>query len=251
MAQEHAPALAPAIEMVAKTRKPSAAEAVFRSMRAKVAEVFPQDDAEAWSWTGEDFEKREIPQPETDFKTWLAEQYEGSDPFVQRLVRRMFTIWDGMEREGFEANDKELYEHQKALFAWIAIQTATGTREDIANLLVRSPYGSGKSLVSGLVVKAFREAQEELLAEGADPKAIPTGVLLGLRKEHMLQNALGKQFAVLQPPYTVERPDIATYWHNLSAMFGEDFSKSFQRPFGKKHPFFDLFVTSEDDEEQP
>lgn len=249
MPVESALTLAPALEMKLGKKSPTKAEKIFRSMREKIREVFPDDDEEAWGWTGEDFEQHHIDAPEDDFKLWLAEQYEGSNEFTQRLVRRMFTIWDEMEREGFLANNRALYEHQKALFAWIAIKTANGIRDEIANLLVRSPYGSGKSLVSGLVVRAFREAQEELLAEGTPETEIPTGILLGLRKEHMLQNALGKQYAVLQPPYTVERQDIGVYWKSLGTMFGEDFTACFPRPSGKKHPFYDLFNTSEDIED--
>lgn len=248
MTPERSLAPAPALTMAAKPKGVSAAEKIFLSMRAKIAEVFPDDDEAAWSWTDDAFRKQSIERPETEFRTWLEEQYKDSDAFTQRLVRRMFTIWDGMERDGFVANDKELYEHQKALFAWIAISTATGVREELASILVRSPYGSGKSLVSGLVVRAFKEAQDELIAEGKATEEIPTGILLGLRKEHMLQNALGKQFAVLQPPYTVERQDIAAYWRSLGTMFGPDFSESFAKPAGKKHAFYDLFVTSEDEE---
>lgn len=220
-------------------------------MRKKIREVFPDNDAEAWRWTGEDFAAHEIERPESDFRRWLSQRFEGSDEFTQRLVRRMFIVWQELENEGFVANDLELYEHQKALFAWIALSTATGTRERMANLLARSPYGSGKSLVAGLVVRAFKEAQEEMMAEGTDPKEIPTGALLGLRKEHMLQNALGQQYAVLQPPYTVERRDLRVYWKNLATMFGEDFTRHFPQPRGIQDPFFHLFALSEEDEELP
>src|SRR3989344_1581047 len=242
--------LKPAVEMKHARGKISDAEKIFRLMRAKISDVFPDDDKEAWQWTGEDFVTHEMEKPLHSFQEWMQKQYKGSDEFTQRFVRRMFTIWQEMEQEGFEANDLELYEHQKALFAWIALESATGVRENIANLLARSPYGSGKSLVSGIVTRAFKETQEEMLAEGLDPKEVPTGVLLGLRKEHMLQNALGEQYAVLQPPYTLERQDILIYWKNLVTIFGEDFQKHFPKPHGKTHPFFALFTPTEEGNEE-
>ncbi len=237
-----------AIEMRVEKRGKSPAHEIFDSMRQRIRDVFPDDDREAWQWTGEDFQTHEINRPDDDFREWLSQKYNPSDEFSQRLVRRMFTIWAEMEEEGFTANDLELFEHQKALFAWIALSTVTGIRDRVANLLARSPYGSGKSLVAGLVVRAFKETQEEMMAEGEDPKNIPTGALVGLRKEHMLQNALGRQFAALQPPYTVERQDVKVYWKNLDTMFGKQFSDCFAEPRGKDHPFFALFITEENDD---
>ncbi len=236
---------------LAATRAKSRAHQVYDAMRQKIRDVFPDDDQEAWRWIGEDFQKHDIDRPDDNFRRWLSEKYESSDEFTQRLVRRMFTIWHAMEKEGFVANNLKLFEHQKALFAWIALSTATGVRDKVANLLARSPYGSGKSLVAGLVVRAFKETQEEMMAEGDDAKNIPTGALLGLRKEHMLQNALGRQFSVLQPPYTVERADVKVYWKNLATMFGQDFTNVFAEPKGKDHPFYKLFLTEDDDELPP
>ncbi len=250
MALEQLSAPAPAVEMKTAKRK-TEAEKIYDSIHAKVAEVLPFDDKESWQWTSEDYETHAIEQPTDSFEEWLSEKYVGSDEFTQRLVRRMFTIWQEMEEGGFEANDKRLYEHQKALFGWIAISTATGVREKMAKLLVRSPYGSGKSLVAGLVGLAFRQTQEEMMAEDIDPKTVPSVVLLGLRKEHMLQNAVGEQNIVLQPPYTVERADINVYWKNLATLFGEDFTNHFSRPKGIGHPFYKLFNISEDEEDLP
>lgn len=250
MALETASVLAPAPAMVLGKKIPASAAAIHQAMREQIRSVFPDDDREAWQWISEDFETQEIDRPADTFKEWLEESYAGSDEFSQLLVRRMFAIWQEMESSGFVANDKELYEHQKALFAWIALSTTTGVRDRIANLLVRSPYGSGKSLVAGLVGLAFRQAQEQMITDGTDPKMVPTGVLLGLRKEHMLQNALGEQFAVMQPPYTVERADVNVYWKNLSALFGKDFSEIFPKPKGLNHGFYALFNVSEDEEEQ-
>ncbi len=231
-----------------KAKKVTEAERIHQSMRQKLRDVFPDDNEEAWQWTDENYETHAIEQPADSFEEWMEEKYAGSDEFSQRLVRRMFAIWREMESSGFEANDMELYEHQKALFAWIALSTTTGVREKVANLLVRSPYGSGKSLVAGLVGLAFRQAQEEMILEGTDIKEVPSGVLLGLRKEHMLQNALGQQFAVLQPPYTVERADVNVYWKNLATLFGTDFSDCFEKPKGIGHGFYGMFNVSEDDE---
>jgi hypothetical protein len=227
----------------------TAARKIFDVMRAQIRDVFPDDDQEAWTWTGEDFVRHEIERPGDDYLVWLKEQYEPSNEFAQRMVRRMFTMWQEMEEQGFCANDLELYEHQKALFAWMALNIANGTHDQIANLLIRSPYGSGKSLTAGLAVRAFTEVQAELESEGIAANKLPTGVLLGLRKEHMLQNAVGQQYAVLQPPYTVERGDINVYWKNLQTMFGDDFAKHFKKPGGKTHPFYDLFTTDESDAE--
>ncbi len=246
MALEKTSTLAPSPVMEVGKKKKSAAKAIFDSMRAQVAAVFPDNDAEAWQWTDESFETYEIKRPERKFEQWMKNNYVDSDEFSKRLVRRMFGIWQEMENEGFVANDKELYEHQKALFAWIALSTATGIRDQIANLLVRSPYGSGKSLVAGLVGLAFRQVQQEMMDQGKDTTTVPSGVLLGLRKEHMMQNALGKQFAVLQPPYTVERADVNVYWKNLAAHFGPDFSDSFDKPKGHAHPLYTLFNISKD-----
>ena len=223
-------------------KKPTRAERVFDDMRNLIQEVYPDDDEEAWQWQDEAYETHNIERPVHDFRDWYAQNFQSSDPFTQHFIRRLFTMWDEMMEKGFQANNLTLYPHQKALFAWIALTT----REDISSLLVRSPYGSGKSLVAGVTVCAFREMQEELIAGGSDPKTIPTGALLGLRKEHMLQNALGQQYAVLQPPYTVERSDVNVYYKNLATMFGEPFTKHFVRPSGKKHPFYDLFSIEED-----
>lgn len=223
----------------------AAAKRIFDAMRTQIRAVFPDDDQEAWAWTGEDFVRHEIERPGDDYLVWLKEQYEPSNEFAQRMVRRMFTMWQEMEEQGFRANDLELYEHQKALFAWMALSIANGTHDSIEQLLIRSPYGSGKSLTAGLAVRAFTEVQAELESEGIAANKLPTGVLLGLRKEHMLQNAVGQQYAVLQPPYTVERADINVYWKNLETMFGDDFAKHFKKPNGKTHPFYDLFSTDE------
>jgi hypothetical protein len=246
MAPNHPSELTPSIEMKSSNRGGTEAGKVFTAMRRKIEEVYPDDDAEAWQWRGEDFVTHDIERPTHTFKGWFKKQYVSSDPFTQQLVRRMFTMWKEMEQEGFIANDLQLFEQQKALFAWIALESATGTRREIANLLVRSPYGSGKSLLGGLVTRAFRETQEEMMQEGTDKTRIPTGALLGLRKEHMLQNALGEQYAVLQPPYTMERRDVLTYWHNLTTLFGNDFSEHFPKPHGTAHPFYALFSPSED-----
>lgn len=242
----HSPA--PANRRPTKAQSQGPAENIYQSMRIKIAEVYPDDDLEAWRWEGEDFETHVIPRPEHDFKKWLTDSYQNSDEFSKQMVNRMFSIWDEQERAGFKANDLPLYEHQKALFAWIAIRTVTGIRGKIANLLARSPYGSGKSLVAGLVIRAFKETQEEMMAAGTAKTEVPTGILLGLRREHALQNTMGTQFAALQPPYTVDRKEIGTYWKNLDTMFGPDFSTFFTRPTGTRHPFYRLFDVTDDTE---
>src|SRR3989338_1336315 len=227
------------------------AHRIFDAMHGQMDAVYPADDAEAWSWTGEGFSEHIITPPVDDFSYWFSHTFETSDEFSQAFVQRMFTVWHSLEEEGFRANDHELYEHQKALFAWIALSGVTGVRFKMANLLIRSPYGSGKSLVAGLTSRAMYELQAEMIARGVDIASIPTGALLGLRREHMQQNALGQQYAVLQPPYTVERRDVNSFWQSLGKMYGDDFAGSFARPAGKQHPFYNLFPISDEAEHAP
>ncbi len=238
-------ALPEPVDMVATGKKSKKAATAFHGMRGSIETVYPDNDAEAWSYVDERFETHTLTPPAHDYEEWLRTRYEPSDEFSQKLTARLFALWREMDRAGFNANGMELFPHQKALFAWTTLSVCSGTRDRVSNLLLRSPYGSGKTLVGGVTVEAFVALQHEMMQNGTDPKQVPTGAILGMRKEHMSQNALGQQHAVLQPPYTVERKDVTGYWNNLGTMFGTDFSECFEKPRGKKHPFFGLFDANE------
>jgi len=242
---------AKAANMEAGAAKPTKAERIFTSMRAQIAEVFPDTDDEAWSYESENYEIISIDRPETEFAAWVEETYDGSDEFTQLFTRRMFMVWDELEQSGFVANEKEMWEHQKALFAWAALNICTGTREE-AKLLIRSPYGSGKSLINGLIAKAFREAQLDLmLRENVAPNKLPTGAFIARKREHLVQNVGGPQHSIVNS-VRPERSEMNAHWKDLAAMFGEDFTKFFPRPTTANHPFYDLFRPLDpDDEPEP
>ncbi len=224
-----------------ENERQSKAEKIFNAMRAQIAKVFPDDDFEAWSYESENYGTVEITRPETAFDVWIEEHYDGSDQFTQLFTRRMFMVWDELEKNEFIANDKELWEHQKALFAWAALNICTGTREEAAKILLRSPFGSGKSLINGLIMKAFRDAQLDLmLRQGKDHKEIPTGAFIARRREHVEQNIGGPQFSVVNTVLP-ERVDMNMHWKDLSMMYGEEFTEYCPRPNVVNHPFYNLF----------
>jgi len=230
-------------------KKRSPAAHIFDDMRQKIAEVFPNEDEEAWSWTSEDYSENSMVRTEQTYEQWYSEKFVGSDEFSQLFTKRMYMVWDELQKDAFKANDKELWDHQKALFAWTALNICTGNREEMAKLLIRSPYGSGKSLVTGLITRAFRDAQLELLhCDEVSPQQIPTGAQIYMKREHMAQNANGDQFSILQPPYNVERTDINQYWRDMYARYGEVFSSIFPRPTKAVDPFYSIFKEGEDEE---
>jgi len=229
-------------------KKRSPAAHIFDDMRQKIAEVFPNEDEEAWSWTSEDYSENSIGRTEPTYEQWYSEKFVGSDEFSQLFTKRMYMVWDELQKDSFKANDKELWDHQKALFAWTALNICTGNREEMAKLLIRSPYGSGKSLVTGLITRAFRDAQLELLhLDNVSPQELPTGAQIFVKKEHMAQNANGDQFSILQPPYNVERTDINQYWRDMNARYGEAFSSVFPQPKKAADPFYAIFREGEDE----
>ncbi|MBM3231139.1 hypothetical protein FJZ28_02310 [Candidatus Peregrinibacteria bacterium] len=228
---------------------PPAFERQFASMRGVIRDVLPDADIEAWTRTTENFEEIDIARPADTFAEWKERRFEGSDEFSQLFTQHMFLVWEELEHNGFVANDRELWEHQKALFAWTALNICTGTRRS-AKLLIRSPYGSGKSLVTGLIARAFRNAQLALLqAEGVNPAEVPAGAVIGMRMEHMVQNARGEAFSVLQPPYNVERSDINRYWKDLASLHGDTFTQLFPQPTKPADPFYRIFRGNDGDEE--
>jgi len=229
--------------------KTSLGESIFVQLRAQIAEVFPNDDKQAWSWTSEDYSDNNLDKTEETYQQWYAEKFVGSDEFSQLFTKRMFMVWNELQSEGFTANNKELWEHQKALFAWTSLNICTGNREEMAKLLIRSPYGSGKSLVVGLITRAFHDAQLELLHEDkVSPQELPTGAQIFVKKEHMVQNANGVGYSILQPPYNVERADINQYWRDMNARHCEVFSDIFSQPKKEADPFYAIFREGEDEE---
>lgn len=237
------PKEAPQIERVSrKRREQSPAEKIYSELRGKIADVFPDDDKAAWSFKDENFDVHEIDRPFDDYGDWYEEKFQGSDDFSKLFTRRLFLVWEEMKKEKFIVNGDKLWEHQKALFAWAALNICTGSRLDMANLLLRSPYGSGKSKVTGLLIRAFRDAQLDLmLLQGVDHKEIPTGAFIGKRKEHVIQNAVGSQYAVLDIDH-LERAEMNQYWKDLAAMYGETFTDLFMYPKNGANPFYALFA---------
>lgn len=223
------------------------AEKIFLSMRQKIRDVFPDTDTVAWTRTTETFEVVEIARPADAFAQWHAESFANSNEFSQLFSARMFQVWQQLETEGFMVNGDELWEHQKALFAWTTLNICTGNREQVANLLIRSPYGSGKSKVIGLIARAFRDAQLDLmLHQGVDHTKIPTGALIGKKKVHMLQNATGPQFSVIQVE-NLQRGDIRQYWRDLTQLYGTAFTNVFTQPKGNGDPFYAIFESDEEE----
>ncbi|MBT5468488.1 hypothetical protein HOK40_02230 [Candidatus Peregrinibacteria bacterium] len=244
-----APSAPVSMNGIAGTQK-SPAEKIFIDMRKQIAEVFPNDDHDAWSWNSENYDHNEIDRPEQEYGQWHEKKFVESDEFSQLFTKRMFMVWDELKKEGFEANDKKLWEHQKALFAWTALNICTGNREEMAKLLVRSPYGSGKSLVTGLITRAFHDAQLELLhLNNVDPKNLPAAAQIYAKKEHIEQNASGEQYSVLQPPFNVERTDINQYWRDMESRHGEVFTDIFKRPTKAGDLFYTIFRPSDEEEE--
>jgi len=228
---------------------PTDAERIFTSMRTQVAEVFPDEDDVAWSAEMEDYQKVQLDRPQTEFSEWVEQNYDGSDEFTQLFTRRIFMVWDELESSGFIANNKEMWDHQKALFAWAALNICTGSREDAAKLLIRSPYGSGKSLINGLIAKAFRDAQLDLmLRQGVDHKKIPTGAQIFRKEAHVLQNVGGPQHSIVNT-LRPERVDMNMHWRDMESVYGEDFTDFFTFPRIAKHPFYALFRAENEDED--
>ncbi len=238
---------APQIEKAARRKtKQSPAERIYGELRAEIAAVFPDDNKAAWSYTDENFDVHEIDRPLDDYGDWYEKKFQGSDDFSKLFTRRLFLVWEELKQEKHIVNGDKLWEHQKALFAWAALNICTGSRLDMANLLLRSPYGSGKSKVTGLLIRAFRDAQLDLmLLQGVDHKEIPTGAFIGKRKEHVIQNAVGSQYAVLDIDH-LERAEMNQYWKDLAAMYGEAFTALFDYPKNGGNPFYALFGSDDE-----
>ena len=243
------PKVAPMIEKpVGRKTKQPPAEQIYGELRGKIADVFPDDDNAAWSYKHENFGVHTIDRPFDDYGNWYEEKFQGSDDFSKLFTRRLFLVWEEMKKEKFIVNGDKLWEHQKALFAWVALNICTGSRLEMANLLLRSPYGSGKSKVTGLLIRAFRDAQLDLmLLQEVNHKEIPTGVFIGKRREHVIQNAVGKQYAVLDIE-NLERSEMNQYWKDLSVMYGEAFTDLFDYPKNGGNPFYALFTSDDENE---
>ncbi len=229
-----------------KTQR-SPAERIYGELRGKIADVFPDNDEVAWSYRDETFAVQTIERPLDAYDDWFEKKFQGSDDFSKLFTRRLFLVWEELKEEQYVVNGDQLWEHQKALFAWAALNICTGMREEMANLLLRSPYGSGKSKVTGLMIRAFRDAQLDLmLLQGKDHKEIPTGALIGKRKEHLIQNAVGEQYAVLDSEH-LERAEMNRHWKDLAAMYGSLFTDLFPQPKKASDPFYAIFESEFED----
>lgn len=222
---------------------------IYKQMRGVIADVFPNDSA-AWQWTSERGATSRIDPPPANAGTWLKSKFQAATPFAKQLIARQFTQWRSFEQRDWEANDKKAYEHQRALYAWITIAgMCDGVRDKLPAILVRSPYGTGKSLVGGMVGESLAEEMHYQLAQGTPRGEIPRELVLGLRQDLLLQNAVGERYRALRPPYTVEESHVRAFHKQLTQLHGDAFVKLFPQPRGKSDPWYELFLESDEDPE--
>mgnify|MGYP001560002979 CR=1 FL=1 len=135
-------------------------------MRQSIREVFP-GKSDAWKYKTGFEEAGEITPPPDDASAWLR-NYVKIHPFCQQLAHRYITLWKTLEGRDMTANGKTLFPHQQALFSWMTIGgLCAETRDKLPAILLRSPYGTGKSLVGGLGVEGAQDLILDAMARDA------------------------------------------------------------------------------------
>ncbi len=211
----------------------------YQSMRQALLHVFPAGSS-AW--------QNSTAVPDRNPGPWLK-GLEKSHEFVQSYTPMLVALWRDLEKAQWNVNGKTLYDHQKALLAWATISgIVTGTRKEMPNLLLRSPYGSGKGLVAGIAVEAFVRllAQEQ----GADTEddALPRAALVCAKPYLLFQNAVGEEYRLRRPPYVFTDAQLRSMYDAMERLYGTDFSNVFPKPRGKASPWYDIFRTEEEDD---
>jgi len=221
---------------------------LYGEMRQRIADVFPDDDKCAWSWKSEEGLVHPITPPTWNANEWVRKRYLPSDRFSQRLAQRKITIRRD-NPPGTKINGKVPFEHQEALDDWDTIQgICSGITDEACKALMRSPYATGKTLLSGRRMEGFRDLLLELMfKDKLKPSQLPTATILSLRKEIAIQNTLGgEQYTALRPPYTCEPANMREFHKSMVAAFGEKFETFFPKPKGRGDPWYSLFAVDDE-----
>lgn len=224
---------------------------VYTRMRDAIVAVFPEK-SDGWKYVGGFGDNARTTPPPKKAKEWVP-ALKGSHPFAQELASHYFALWSELESRDFVANGKTLHPHQRALFAWLTIGgICSGTRDALPAVLLRSPYGSGKSLVGGLAMDGFVDLLLTRLqtAKRSDAK-LPRGIVVGLKRDLLVQNALGSEtFAALRPPYRMQREHAKELYQHLATVLGVEFRRYFSEPHLSSSHWYDLCGCNADEDEE-
>lgn len=212
---------------------------LYTRMRAAIADVFP-NTSEAWNFQTGFGEQGRTPPPPATAKEWLPGWLK-TDPFCRALAQRYITLWQQLEGRDFAANGKQLYPHQRALFSWLTIGgLVSGTRDRLPAILIRSPYGSGKSLVGGLVMEGMQDLILETALERVTDRT-PRAAMVGLRRDLLIQNGLGGETYVAQrPPYHFAKEHARSLHRQMQEAYGPLFVQYFGTQLLPKSRWFEL-----------
>jgi hypothetical protein len=165
------------------------------------------------------------PQDPADF---LKLQYANADEATKLRAQEYFSGIAALQRRKWEANDLTLRDYQKGILCWQPMAWCSEGRKR-ASLLIDAAYGAGKSIIGGVDMEIERNLQTRMLKDGADAKDVPMAGYMVMRKEHALQNALGEQCIVQNPPYTFEQTHINQYYGDLALLYGSAFTDRIDR----------------------
>lgn len=191
----------------------------YRKQYQHLVGVFPLD-SDAWKAPG----GLQAHVPLEDPAEFTQIQYAVADASSQARTAEFFTGIHALEKRQWEANGKVLREYQKALIFWQSMSICTGVRDQIAAQLIRAAFNMGKSIIGGTNMEFFRNMQYRQLRSGVEPQDVPMAGYMFMRSEHGIQNALGEQCIVQNPPYTFEKSHITQYYNDLTLLYGEAFT---------------------------
>ncbi|MBM3227738.1 hypothetical protein FJZ27_02640 [Candidatus Peribacteria bacterium] len=192
-----------------------------RQYRALYAEMLGAFPLESDAWSGPTGRKPYLPLH--DPAEFLKKQYALADPPTQLRTQEYFSGVVDLKLRKWEANGLTLRGYQKSILSWQPMAwCAEGSKR--SSLFIDVTYGAGKSIMGGVNMKFERNMQTRMLKDGVQPEDVPMAGYMVMRKEHALQNALGEQCIVQNPPYTFERTHINQYYSDLTLLYGAAFT---------------------------
>lgn len=171
--------------------------------------------------------------PVEDPAEFLKHQYAAADTATQLRTREYFSGTADLRRRKWEANGLTFRGYQKGIVSWQPMAWCAEGRKR-SSLFIKIPYGAGKTIMGGADMGFERNMQIRMLLNGAAPEDVPMAGYMVMRKEHALQNALGEQCIVQNPPYTFEQTHINQYYSDLMLRYGSAFTDRLNRKAWKE-----------------
>ncbi len=202
-----------------------------RQYRAQYAEILQAFPLGSDAWNGKPGMKPYL--PTEDPAEFLKHQYAAADEATQLRTQESFSGVADLRRRKWEANGLTLRGYQRGIVSWNPMAWCAEGRKR-SSQLIDLAYGAGKSIIGGVIMEFERNLQTRMLQGGADPEDVPMAGYMVMRKEHALQNALGEQCIVQNPPYTFEQTHINQYYGDLTLLYGAMFTDRMNRKAWKE-----------------